>query len=317
MKIYFAPMEGITGYVFRNAHFHIFGGVDAYFSPFLATHKTKELTTREKNDILPDHNQGVPVIPQLLSDDGEDFIRTAQILKTYGYREVNLNLGCPSRTVVAKGKGAGFLARLEDLERFLDQIYSGTDMDISIKTRIGVENAEHWEALLSLFNRFPVKELIVHPRLQKAGYGGTPDRQAWEMAVRESQAPLCYNGDLFTGRQIWAFEQENPQTQAVMLGRGLLMRPGLARHLREEGETEDIAAGEYEAMGQFHRQICQGYRQVLSGDRDVLFKMKELWGYLICSFPKAPAKSLKKIQKARTWSEYIEAVKGVFASVGI
>ena len=177
-------MEGITGYVFRNAHFHIFGGVDAYFTPFLATHKTKELTTREKNDILPDHNQGVPVIPQLLSDDGEDFIRTAQILKTYGYREVNLNLGCPSRTVVAKGKGGRFPGKAGGSGTFF-----GSDL---FRHRHGhfhkdQDRCGECRALGgAAFSVQPFSSERTHcpSPAAKGRLWGTPDRQAWEMAVR-------------------------------------------------------------------------------------------------------------------------------------
>ena len=317
MKLYFAPMEGITGYVFRNAHHHCFGGVDRYYTPFIATHKNKGLTSREKNDVLPKHNEGMPVVPQLLSNNGEDFIKTARMMAECGYREVNLNLGCPSKTVVTKQKGAGFLAEKDRLDAFLDQIYSGLSgkgPEISIKTRIGMETEEEWEGLLALFHQYPVKELIIHPRVQREYYNGTPHRQIWGEALKKSRNPVCYNGDLFTVSQIRDFTEEYPDTQAIMLGRGMLMDPALAEKWKsgeETGTWKPEGQYDYARIRDFHEEVYEGYRSILSGDRDVLFKMKELWWYLIQAFPQGE-KTLKKIRKAERLSDYERAVEEVF-----
>ena len=317
MKLYFAPMEGITGYVFRNAHHHCFGGVDRYYTPFIATHKNKVLTSREKNDVLPKHNEGMPVVPQLLSNNGEDFIKTARMMAEFGYSEVNLNLGCPSKTVVTKQKGSGFLAEKDRLDAFLDQIYSGLSgkgPEISIKTRIGMETEEEWEGLLALFHQYPVKELIIHPRVQREYYNGTPHRQIWGEALKKSRNPVCYNGDLFTVSQIRDFTEEYPDTQAIMLGRGMLMDPALAEKWKSREGTdspETESKHDYARIREFHGEVYEGYRSILSGDRDVLFKMKELWWYLIQAFPQGE-KTLKKIRKAERLSDYERAVEEVF-----
>lgn len=157
----------------------------------------KDFNTREKNDILPEHNPDMYLVPQILANDAK-VLDTVEKLKMYGYDEVNLNLGCPSKTVVSKGRGSGFLIHTEKLERFLDEIYAKADVKISIKTRIGKYDADEWGQLLDIYNKYPVEELIVHPRVQQQFYKGHPDLDAFADAVKECRHPFCYNGDIFT-----------------------------------------------------------------------------------------------------------------------
>ncbi|MBS5605931.1 MAG: tRNA-dihydrouridine synthase family protein, partial [Enterocloster asparagiformis] len=228
MNLYFAPMEGLTGYVYRNAHRACFGGVDKYFTPFLSPNQNHKFTAKEEKDVLPEHNQGIPLVPQILTNRAEDFIWAAGEMKARGYREVNLNLGCPSGTVVSKYKGAGFLARQEALNRFLDQIFQEVDLGISVKTRIGIAAPEEFPELMEIFNRYPIRELTVHPRLRTDFYKNTPDWESFGYAVKESRAPLCYNGDVFTAEAFRSAAARFPSVGSVMLGRGLLANPALA-----------------------------------------------------------------------------------------
>ena len=170
MKYYFAPMEGITGYIYRNVHHRFFPGMDKYFSPFISPGTKKTMTPKELRDILPENNQDYTLIPQILTNRSGDFLRLCRDLKEYGYKEVNLNLGCPSGTVVAKKKGAGFLEYPNELDRFLEEIFAGTDLKISIKTRIGKDDPEEFEKLLEIYNKYPLEELIIHPRVQTDYY---------------------------------------------------------------------------------------------------------------------------------------------------
>ena len=197
-RLSFAPLEGITGWVFRQVHQRRFPGLDRYYAPFFAPTTDSPLTGRGLSDLQPDHNQGVPVVPQLLANQAEAFLAAARVLQDLGYAEVNLNLGCPSGTVVAKGKGAGFLAHPQALDAFLADIFSRTDLAISIKTRIGVEEEGEWPALLAIFRRYPIRELIIHPRLRRDFYRGPVRQGAFQYAVDHCDLPLCYNGDLFT-----------------------------------------------------------------------------------------------------------------------
>ena len=306
MKIYYAPLEGITGYIYRNAHHDFFGGVDKYFIPFLSPGQNRAINPKERRDVLPEHNQGMYAVPQILTNRAEYFLRAAgELREKYGYEEVNLNLGCPSRTVVTKGKGAGFLARPEELDRFLEEVFDGTDVKLSVKTRIGMETPEEFKSLLHIFNRYPLHELIIHPRVQKDYYNNTPDWEAFAYSVKESKHPLCYNGDIFTLSHYRAFKEAFPGTDRVMLGRGLLMNPALAEQIVRERAVE---AQRYRA---FHDRLYTDYRASFSGDVHVLFKMKEFWAYMIHMFT-FHEKYWKKIKKATRLCDYEAVVNRLF-----
>lgn len=304
MKYYLAPMEGITTYNFRRAYHKYYGGVEKYFTPFIGNRK---LNSRERNDILPEHNEGMNVVPQILANRPEDFLSIADTAASYGYSTVNLNLGCPSGTVTARKRGAGFLSVPEELERFLDEIFSKCCLKISVKTRIGVEDVGEWDRLLELFSRYPMEELIIHPRLLREGYGGRVHIEAVEAAAGCLRIPLCYNGDLTSpdggsneyGTLGWLVSRL-PDVDTFMVGRGILQRPGFL--------TGDYSV---ETLRAFHDEILEGYVRIMSGDTNTLYKMKELWTFMIQGFENGE-KNLKKVRKAGSVSEYRIAVDGIF-----
>ena len=222
MKLYLAPLEGITSYIYRKALYQCFDGFDKYFIPFIRAKQNLNFSGREKKDISPENNSGMYAVPQILTRNADDFLRTANQLKEYGYQEVNLNLGCPSKTVVTKGCGAGFLARPEELEQFLDRIFSKTDMKISVKTRLGMENAEEFPRLMEIYNHFPMEELIIHPRVQKDFYKNTPNLEAFGEALAISKNPVCYNGDIFSADDFKRIQSQFPDVECFMMGRGVL-----------------------------------------------------------------------------------------------
>lgn len=334
MKIYFAPMEGITNWSYRRAYETHFGGIEKYFTPFLSPCQDRCFTHREMQEILPEHNAGMHVVPQLLTCRGDDFIWAAGELKQMGYDEVNLNLGCPSGTVVSKRKGSGLLAYPKELNEFLDQIYSALDMKISVKTRIGKESPEEFRELLEIYNRYPISELIIHPRVQKEFYKGLPHLEAFEDALQMSRNPVCYNGNLFTGSDVRQLQERFPQVQTVMLGRGLIANPALVSRIERaaaqeaeetSAEAEKVfAAKETSAaspsdeterkrrLRQFHDDLYGRFRETMPGERPVLFKMKELWFYLICLFQDSE-KLGKKLRKAQHLREYEAVVESLFA----
>lgn len=304
MNYYFAPLEGITGYIYRTAYEKYFGGIVKYFTPFITTNQHFAFQNRDKKDVLPENNKGIYLVPQILTNQAEQFLDMSEKLQALGYKELNLNLGCPSRTVVTKKKGAGLLAYPQELDRFLDGIYgSGQAMDISIKTRIGVEEPEEFYRLLEIYNRYPIKELIIHPRLQTDYYKNHPNMEIFKESIRQAKAPLCYNGDLFTVEDIENFQRQFPQIQAIMLGRGILRNPSLLKELR--GEERDFGLW-YE----FLTELCEKYQKELSGDRNVLFKMKELWFYLFQSIPDSE-KAAKAMKKTKDLEEYHILVKSI------
>jgi len=305
MNMYFAPIEGICGYVYRNTHHKYFGGADKYFSPFLAPTQDYSLTTREKKDVYPENNIGIHLIPQILTNKADQFLWAAEQMERYGYKEVNLNLGCPSGTVVTKGKGAGFLGRPEELERFLDAIFSKTTIRVSVKTRLGIETAEEFEPLLELFNKYPLCELIIHPRVQKQHYWKTPDKEAFRKAIGRAQMPVIYNGDLFTAKDYEQAVGEFPEATGMMLGRGVLGNPGLLREIR----TGQVMTKE--ELQAFLEEVYQRYKEVLPGSKPVYFKMKELWFYMGAMFTDSE-RYMKKIRKAKNLEEYKFAADALF-----
>lgn len=322
LKLTFAPLEGVTGYIFRNAHHKYYGGVDRYMTPFLVPNQNRKFSAKERRDLALEHNRELCVIPQLLTNQAEDFLWAAKLLADMGYGEVNLNLGCPSGTVVSKGKGSGFLARREDLERFLETVYSKTEIPVSVKTRIGKDSPREFEELLKLFNQFPIKELIIHPRTQKDFYKNSPRLDTFSKSVRESKNPICYNGDLFSVPAFQAAADRFPKVDSFMLGRGAVANPSLPGRILEaaaksflSGENFSAQEGKEKARERFrlfHQEIYTGYREILSGDRDVLFKMKELWTYWLCLFD-SPEKPAKRIRKALRCADYEAAVQEIFS----
>lgn len=305
MKFYLAPMEGVTSYIFRNAQHDFFHDIDKYFTPFIAANQTGKLKSKEKKDILPENNQGLPIVPQILTNQADDFIKTAKDLQAYGYQEINLNLGCPAGTVVAKCKGSGFLAERDRLDRFLNDIFEGTDSKISIKTRIGKDSAEEFYELLPIYNQYPLEELIIHPRIQKDFYKNTPNLEIFRYALKESKNKVCYNGDIFNTLDYQRFHEQFPEVDMIMFGRGLIGNPGLVRSIQEDWSMDKLT------LKSFHDRILMDYEQILSGDTNVLYKMKELWFYMMPMFTESE-KYAKKIRKCSRLKEYHEIVTQLF-----
>ena len=321
MKYYFAPMEGITGYIYRNAHHRFFPDVDQYYSPFISPTQNHRLSSREKNDLLPEHNVGINLVPQILTNKAEDFIWAAGELGDMGYREVNLNLGCPSATVVSKHKGAGFLAIPDELDRFLENVFIGLQskgVQVSVKTRTGMDSPEEFGELLKIYNRYPLKELVIHPRVRSDFYANKPDLEVFRCGVRDSKNPVCYNGDIFTEADCERFTkafpiEEYPMLKGLMMGRGAVANPWLFAGVKgiKKRQGPDKAT-----LRAFHDQIFYGYQEIMSGDRNTLFKMKELWFYMAGLFDDGgegkTEKYIKKIKKAQTAGAYLEAVGALF-----
>jgi tRNA-dihydrouridine synthase len=310
MKHYFAPLEGVTGYIYRNAHQTFFGQIDKYFTPFIIPNSNKGFTSRELNDILPEHNQGLSVVPQILTNNAEHFICTTNKLAMLGYDEINLNLGCPSGTVVAKHKGSGFLAQRERLDEFLEDIFSKASTKISIKTRIGKDSPEEFYELLKIFNKYPLEELIIHPRIQKDFYKNRPNMEVFKDAFASSKNPVCYNGDIFNAKDYRELAEAYPSLGAVMLGRGLITNPALIREMKSNYIIDK------QVVKAFHDEIYRGYQEILFGDKNILFKMKEIWTYMIHLFAESE-KYAKKIKKADRLRDYEAIVASLFQELDI
>lgn len=305
MKYYFAPMEGITGYIYRNAYAEFFDNIDKYFTPFIIPNESRKFKTKELIDVLPENNINMNIVPQILTDDSKGFINTSKKLQKMGYNEVNLNLGCPSGTVVGKGRGSGFLARRDELERFLDDIFESSEIKISIKTRIGKESPEEFYELIKIYNKYPMEELIIHPRTRKDFYGNKPNLEVFKDAMSMSRNPICYNGDIFTVKDHDDLCKKFPQIKSIMIGRGILANPGLMKEINgEDPINKDV-------MKSFHDKVLNSYLDYYPQDIGALFKMKELWSYNIYIFSQGK-EYLKEIRQSNTLEEYKQIVSRLF-----
>lgn len=297
MHYEFAPMEGVTGWQYRRAHHQIFGGIDRYFTPFLSPTQDHVLTPRMRRDVILAHCEGVPTVPQVLTKSAADFVWAVGALRDLGYGEVNLNLGCPSGTVASKGKGSGFLGRLPELEQFLDTVFAAVQTPVSIKTRLGMTDPVEFWPILDLYRRYPIAQLTIHPRVQKDMYKNTPRMDVFAGALERVNCPVCYNGDLRTAANCAAFEAQFPQVQTVMIGRGLVANPALARQARG-GPAATRAE-----LQEFHDTLYEGYCEEFGSARNAVQRMKEFWFYLAQLYDGAE-KLEKRLKKTVAPSDY-------------
>lgn len=366
-KISLAPMEGIITYIFRNAYVKHFGAMDYYYTPFITS---PNLGRRELQEVDPALNPYAGLIPQILTNNSETFLSITKELAGLGYKTYNLNLGCPSGTVVSKHRGSGLLRYPDELAHFLDNIFAGIDGKISIKTRIGYEDESEFKEILEIFKKFPIDELIVHPRLRMDYYKGPLHMNAFSScyeAFENTDTKLCYNGDLTTGQSIESILAKYPKLSGVMIGRGILMKPNFVsdfvcdRNQKAAGimlcdnqfespsysntRASGLASISSNKNGSMYQQgvvvpsnsvvvadtdnfctldpltrakirafmddIQSAYVEIMSGEKPVLFKLKEIWSYLGYSFTE-PQKVIKMVHKCSHLSEYRVVIDNIF-----
>ena len=300
MRYYFAPMEGLTDSIYRRAHHTYFSGVDRYYMPFLSPTIHRTLTHREDRELPMADSVPFAAVPQVLTKVAEDFLWAARVCRDRGYDEVNLNVGCPSGTVVSKGKGSGMLRDLEHLDRFLEEIFRDSVLPVSVKTRLGLEDPEEFVRILDIYNRYPIKELTIHPRVRKQFYNGSVDMEMFRYAAHNSRNPLCYNGDITAVTQIDKLQQEFPMVEAVMIGRGLVADPGLL-----------CGGTDVKALEQFMNALLEEYTVSFGGARNAMFRLKENWGLLHPRF-EGVDKLWKKLRKTTDLEEYKAITAEIF-----
>ena len=337
MNIYCAPMEGLTLFPFRQVHHDFFPGISKYYTPFLVANQTLHFKKKEIRELLPDNNKGICVVPQVLTNKPDEFLWAVRTIQGYGYTEINLNLGCPSPTVVTRGRGAGMLADTENLDRFFEAVFNEMtaapetyQARISVKTRTGME--EHCpKELMEIYNRYPICELIIHPRRRVDQYQGTPDWDVFEEMLEKSEHPVCYNGEINTVEDHQRLKERFPDLQAVMIGRGLIRDPALAQKIEKyngqgymehpqenAGKSEDSADysdkstdfTDTRLLWSYQKELCHRYAEAIDGERDVVAKMKEVWSFMADLFPENK-KGLKQIRKAKTYEQYEEGVRRI------
>ena len=298
MKYYLAPLEGYTGFTVRNAIEKFFPGMDKYFTPFLPM--SQKLGAKYIRDILPENNHVKELVPQIMATNIDEVNHLYNLVKDYGYKTLNINLGCPSGTVVSKNRGAGFLRDTDELDRFLYDISEKAPCSISIKTRIGFYDLNEWEDILNVYKKYSFEELIIHPRIQKELYKGVPHIDAFKMAYEViDKSPLIYNGDVRCVEDINRITSEFPNISGIMIGRGMFINPDILFEYNNGHYPADYR----DRLVEFHDYIYDEYMELFSGEADVLMHMKGIWAYMVLGFKDAE-KILKKIRKTKHASEY-------------
>ncbi len=309
MHLCLAPIKGFTEAPYRNAAAACFKGFDVAMAPFVATLQGRRYSATHLKDLLPANNSGWPVVPQILSNDAEGFIKLSGRLHAMGYDTVNWNLGCPFPRVAKKYRGSGLLPQPDRIDRFLEKVIRSSPVALSIKTRIGRFDIAEMEALMPVFNRYPLAELIIHPRTGVQMYAGRPDLETFTACLALSRNPVVYNGDIYTPADYRALAAQFPSVTRWMMGRGALTDPFLPAAIKGQAPP---GAEKPVIIRHFHDQLLEAYAQLLSGPSHLGDKMKGFWFYLSRSFADG-RKVLKKIQKTRQTVQYKAVVEHFFA----
>ena len=304
MKLYFAPLEGITDSVYRRLHHAYFPGIDRYYMPFFSPTMHRCLTRKEDRELPMADSVDFAAVPQIMTKNPEDFIWAAQQCADRGYEEVNLNAGCPSGTVVAKGKGAGMLADPDGLDRFLDRVFSQVTVPVSVKTRLGLKEEGEFPRLLEIFDRYPICELTIHPRVRTDFYTPPVRLENFSYALENTHLPLCYNGDIDNLDRLKQMQAAFPKVDAFMIGRGLVGNPGMLT----PGGTQAVV------LKQFHDHLLEEYTVCFGSARNAIFRMKENWHYLSQHF-EGGEKLFKSLRKTTDIQEYMVITTEIFQNL--
>ncbi len=308
-KIYLAPMQGFTDYIYRNAYSHYFQGIDKYFSSYLVVEKDGSIRSSKIKEIMPDNNN-VSVIPQILPANGKELTLLTNAIANYSYSEININMACPYPMVTRRGRGAGLLAYPDRIDEILDTAFSKPDLHFSIKIRAGLTSFDEINHLTDLLNKYPLTEIILHPRIATQLYKGEPDTEVFLSVKDKVNHSLVYNGNIFSTEDYERINTRINGQSLYMLGRGILANPFLPEEIKNSGEVTP-SKNRNEILKQFHAELFSGYLSIAPNKKQLLIKMTQMWKYLSNSFNE-PAKVYKKIKKATSIDRYQAAIEEIF-----
>jgi tRNA-dihydrouridine synthase len=307
-KLYLAPLRGITDYIYRNTFARHFGGFDAAVTPFIPTLKAIRAKPTHLKDVLPENNPAMPIVPQIIGNNHENFIPLAGQLSDLGYKTVNWNLGCPFPMVAKKQRGSGLLPYADKIDHFLEKTIPAIPNRLSIKVRLGRKTPAEWDRLIPIFDRYPLQEIIVHPRTGIQMYGGKPDLDAFERCLAMTHHQVVYNGDITDLKSFSELSDRFKATEAWMIGRGAIVNPFLPAILKN---GRDDFSNQVEAFKNFYDQLFDAYQSVFSGPGHLLERMKGFWTYFSQAF-KDGRKIRKKIHRTLKLPRYQEIVERFF-----
>ena len=290
-KIEFAPLQGYTDAIYRTIHNKVFGGINSYYSPFIRLEKG-EVRQKDIKDILPENNENINLVPQIIVNSNEEFLKLTESVCNLGYKRIDINMGCPLPLQTKKGRGAALLQNTNHLEDIVESINSINDIDFSIKMRLGMDSAEDAKGALEIINKAKLHHLTIHPRIAKQQYKGEIDYQTFDYIYQNCLHPIIYNGDILSQEDIYNIINIYPKIEGIMIGRGLLAKPYLAMELNK---TIRLSVSERLSMiMKLHDAIYDHYSSVMQGEHQLLLKMKTFWEYLDEEIGKKPYKAIKK-----------------------
>ncbi len=304
-QILLAPLQGLTDFRFRNAFHKYFEGVDVYYSPWICLNHDKSMKKAHTIDVQPENNKGYRIIPQIMTNDVDDFIFLANYLSDLGHTEMNWNLGCPYPMVAKRGMGSGMLCQPLKVVEILDQILPKINIKLSMKMRLGYENKEETLNLMPYLNDFPLTEIIIHGRTAKQMYTGFVDKDVFENCVKETKHSMVFNGDITSYTELSELQKRFPTVDKWMIGRGIIANPFLSEMILDK--TDEYPEETVPIFMKFHDELMENYGSQLSGDKHLLMKMASFWEYFAKCFPD-PHAVYKRVKKAKNMNGYYDAV---------
>ena len=304
-----SPLQGFTDFRFRNAFHHYFGGIDTFYSPYIRLNGKFKIKTSYQNDLLQENNSTLEVIPQIITNDAEEFLFVAKYVQSLGYNELNWNLGCPYPMVAKSGMGSGLICNPTKINNILERAHNETDILVSMKMRMGYDNAEEILDVFPILDEYPLKNIAIHARIGKQLYKGSVDLDAFERCITSTKHKLYYNGDITSVATFKSMQKRFPTLDHFMIGRGLIADPFLPQMIKND--TTEYPKNRWDIFEEFHNTIYKQYDDYLSGPTPIKMKMLGFWEFFSQSYSN-PQKTYKAIKKASNPLKYKQAVSTIF-----
>jgi tRNA-dihydrouridine synthase B len=300
-----SPLQGFTDFRFRNAFNHYFGGIDTFYAPYIRLNGKMVIKNNYQRDLLPENNTELEVIPQIMTNDADEFLFVVDYIQKLGYKELNWNLGCPYPMVTKRGMGSGLICDPEKINHILDRVHTETDIIVSMKMRMGYEHAEEILDAFPILDNYPLKNIAIHARIGKQLYKGGVNLEAFQRCIENTKHKLYYNGDITSVAKFKEMQTRFPSIDHFMMGRGLIADPFLPNMIKND--TTEYPKNRWEIFSEFHDTIYHQYDAALSGPTPIKMKMQGFWEFFSQSFSN-PQKTFKKIKKANNPRAYQQAV---------
>jgi tRNA-dihydrouridine synthase B len=303
-----SPLQGFTDFRFRNAFHHYFGGIDTFYSPYIRLNGKFKIKASYQNDLLKENNSTLEVIPQIITNDAEEFLFVAKYVQSLGYKELNWNLGCPYPMVAKSGMGSGLICNPTKINNILERAHNETDILVSMKMRMGYDHAKEILDVFPILDQYPLKNIAIHARIGKQLYKGPVNLDAFERCITKTKHKLYYNGDITSVHTFKTMQARFPSLDHFMIGRGLIADPFLPQMIKNN--TAEYPKNRWDIFEEFHNTIYTQYDDYLSGPTPIKMKMLGFWEFFSQSYSN-PQKTYKAIKKATNPFKYKQAVNTI------